>query len=120
MNNTSMDTKDSVSKQVTKFKEFCSKHQTEIIFGLISVCSITYALVCKNKNINLQDAYDTLAKEHTSIQKDNQFLRKNNALLKSMCHEKDQNLKRVSSEALRLGGSYGGQQMNRLKQEAMA
>lgn len=90
---------------------YVKKHKCEIVST--SITTVLFFCMCnekyKSKSLKLKN--NDLKKRHSKDANKILSLKKENHYLKELCKEKDEFFSKAISESMRLGGSFGGQQM---------
>lgn len=103
--------KESLNHKINYAKSFYINHKAEIVLGVITITSVSYALITKNKSKKLVLENNNLSKQYIEVCKTNDILYSRNMFLEQLCIEKDSYFKKAISEDFRHGGSFGAQQM---------
>lgn len=100
-----------IKKAKSKVVLYVKNYKHEIVLTTISLIAIIGFCIEKNDSRNLKLENKLLTKMHRSDLNKISKIKKENHYLKELCKEKDEFFSKAISESMRLGGSFGGQQM---------
>lgn len=113
--NRDLNIKEYFDDKISVIKNFCSEHKKDLAFATLMGSTIILTSVTIKNNVKLSEENKHLLTRCDGLIKHNKLLTDENRFLRVLCREKDLKIKKISSEALRLGSSFGGQEMSKMR-----